>query len=275
VLNDQPLETLTADQFRLAFREKEVDLMLRSSSQGTVRAVHLQAAAYPLTALPQGRQLAQKIGYVELPAIATGTLDHQHAYAQAGQQVIREIDQEETQGWIIDLRRNFGGTIPPMLIGVGSILGEGVCYSYVAPDWKASVVYRHGQLSTERWGVLKTEVKDPYELKKPWPPVAVLTSYVTASAGEFVVLAFRGRPRTRSFGEATRGAPTGNEGKVMSDGAAITLTTVLGGDRTGQAYDSPLIPDQLVQTDWGRLGTDDDPVLQMALQWLQAEMGSL
>ncbi len=157
----------------------------------------------------------------------------------------------------------------PMLAGVGPILGEGTCGYFVAPSEKTSIQYRRGQAFGEQPEEY-AKVNQPYELTYPQPPVAVLTSQLTSSSGEFVALAFRQRPQTRSFGEPTSGIPTGNEPKELSDGAWILLTTCLGADRTGQTYASSLIPDQEINIDWTRLGTVDDPVLQAAVQWLRA-----
>ena len=143
----------------------------------------------------------------------------------------------------------------------------------MGPGETLVAVYRGGKASMEPEGEFDEEVEEPYELKRPWPPVAVLTGPLTGSAGEFVALAFRGRPRTRSFGEPTFGLPTGNDTKRLRDGALIALTTYLGADRTRKTYHSPLLPDHPVTIDWTELGTADDPVLQAAIEWLCTKEG--
>ena len=163
-----------------------------------------------------------------------------------------------------------------MLAAVGPIVGEGELVRFVtAGGEKHTASYRGGRAWQEGAEITAVAVEEPYALKRPSPPVAVLTSQFTASAGEFVLLAFRGLPHTRSFGESTRGVPTGNDIKELSDGAWIALTTALGADRTGQTYGGPLLPDVPVTIEWTRLGTKDDPVLQAAIHWLHSEADAL
>jgi hypothetical protein len=110
----------------------------------------------------------------------------------------------------------------------------------------------------------------PARLPRPRPPVAVLTSRLTGSAGEGVAMAFRGRPGARSFGEATAGVPTGNTQHRLADGAELYLTEAVGVDRTGRAYQARIRPVQPMATGWTRYGTPADPVLAAATRWLGA-----
>ncbi|MFJ8555082.1 S41 family peptidase [Streptomyces sp. NPDC093676] len=97
---------------------------------------------------------------------------------------------------------------------------------------------------------------------------AVLTGKRTASSGEAVVVAFRGRPQTRFFGEQTSGVPTGNEMYRLSDGAMLVLTEVKDADRTGRAYDAPIPPDVEIVKDPRPVARNQDEVLQAAQSWL-------
>ncbi|MFI8166039.1 hypothetical protein ACIGAN_06725 [Streptomyces sp. NPDC085931] len=87
-----------------------------------------------------------------------------------------------------------------------------------------------------------------------------------------MTVAFRGRPDTRSFGEATTGLPTGNVRHRLSDGAILNLTEVKDADRTGRTYDSPIPPDQPVVDNPGRRG-GEDPVVSAAVTWLSRQPG--
>jgi len=278
-VNGQPITQLSLRQFQKAFKEKQLNLTVIPAGKGPARAVSLQETPCTFWS-PRGWRLEHDIGYLELPAHAGDPKHQGKAYAQEVQQIIREIDRKATCGWVIDLRRNIGGGFWQMLAGVGPILGEGACVSFVGPSELSAGFYREGQAYAEpgEYGEPReviVEVDEAYELKRPWPPVAVLTSQLTTSAGEFVTLSFRGRPRTRSFGEPTCGIPTGPDHKVLSDGAFLLITSCLGADRTGQTYDSQLIPDQQIKVNWTQLGTTNDPVLQAALQWLHNEEGCL
>lgn len=193
-------------------------------------------------------------------------------YALLAQHVIRQADQAGTCGWIIDLRNNGGGNMWPMLDGVGPILGEGVVGSFVVPDGvKLAWSYQHGQAQLA--GSTMTGVENPYRLKHPDLPVALLTSPFTASSGEAIVVAFRGRPHTHSFGKPTAGIPTSNDEYKLSDGAFLILTVALDADRTGHTYDSAIAPDQSVPVDMSQIGRPGDLALQAATTWLHDQEG--
>jgi carboxyl-terminal processing protease len=157
-----------------------------------------------------------------------------------------------------------------MLTAVGPVLGEGRAVGYRGRDGATAWYgYRDGAFSVDdRRG--PPAASRPARLRRPRPPVAVLTSRLTASAGEGVVMAFRGRPAVRSFGEPTAGVPTGNAQHRLPDGAELYLTEGVGVDRAGRTYEARIRPDQPVATDWTRDGTPADPVLRAATAWLDA-----
>ncbi|MGH2479614.1 MAG: S41 family peptidase, partial [Ktedonobacteraceae bacterium] len=234
-INDQPFATLTREQFKLALRQAQLNLTLFPAQQEAMRQVHLQATPFSALTLPQGQRLAHAIGYLNLPGFL-GSREQNKTYAETAQRLIGEIDQATTCGWVIDLRGNTGGNMWPMVAGVGPILGEGAWVAFEAPWEKRVAFYRGGQAGIEPDEVL-SEVDQPTHLKRPEPPVAVLTSRLTASSGEFTALAFWGLPRVRTFGEPTAGLPTANRRIELSDGAMIALTVSLGADRTGRVYE--------------------------------------
>ncbi|MFD2419293.1 S41 family peptidase [Amycolatopsis pigmentata] len=101
------------------------------------------------------------------------------------------------------------------------------------------------------------------------PPVALLTSGVTASAAEAVLVAFRGLNRARTFGRPTAGFATGNTIFPLSDGAVLVVTEVRDEDRTGTLYGNvPIPPDQPLPED----ATAGETVAA-AQAWLHAQPG--
>lgn len=222
---------------------------------------------------PHGQRLASGIGYLELPHVlgsATGSNKATQRYAVLAQEAIRQADQEGTCGWIVDLRENGGGDMWPMLAGVGPILGEGTVGWFADPDGRKEIwTYSNGQAQLN--GVTLEGVALPYHLKRPFLPVAVLTSIYTASAGEAIVVAFRGRPDTQSFGQPTYGVPTANTSITLSDGALLVLTVAVDADRTGQTYRSSIAPDHSVVYSQEQIGSTTDPVVKAAVAWLHAQ----
>jgi len=221
--------------------------------------------------LPRGKLLLDKIGFIEIERYGSARDSEDSKYATMIQQLIRDLDAQDVCGWIIDLRENTGGSMGPMLAGLGPILGEGEIGAFVDADGNKMVwSYQDGQALVEEYA--QTHVNGPaYQLKAASPPVAVLTGMNTASAGESVVVAFRGRPHTRSFGLYTYGVPTANAGFFLNDGAMIALTTAFYADRTGQIYDDRIDPDERVDVAWELTVIVDEIIPQPAIDWLMSQ----
>lgn len=217
----------------------------------------------------EGRALSGRMGYLSLPGVQGSEKVFQQ-YVREGRDAVAKADRPNACGWVIDLRRNRGGNMWPMLAVVGPILGDGDVGSFVDADGKKTV------WSIEKGSPRLDGDSTGWGTSPPVgggsAPVAVLTSRSTASSGEAVTVAFRGRPDTRSFGEDTTGVPTGNVGHRLSDGAILNLTEVMDADRTGRAYDSAIPPDQPVVDNLGR-GRSEDPVLDAATEWLSEQPG--
>jgi C-terminal processing protease CtpA/Prc len=197
------------------------------------------------------------------------------SYQTLVQQGIRAADSPALCGWIIDLRRNTGGDFWTMLAAIGPILGEGQVGGFEYRGTKRDTwAYRDGKVfwnADERSeGVIDGGVFTP---GRTMPPVALLTSRVTQAAGELLVIAFKGRPSTRSFGETTSGAPVLVDHTALSDHAELFVSAAYALDRNGVVYKGPIKPDQQVPVDWTLLGTDADPGTAAAAAWLQSQPG--
>ena len=215
---------------------------------------------------PQTAVIEGKIGMIVLPSVG-GAGSAAHAYPPLYQNAIRELAESDPCAWIVDLRQNGGGNMFPMLAGIGPILGEGQVGAFVLPDGRREYwYYIDGEA---RWDEeVLSKVENPYELEDSMPLVAVLTGQTTGSSGEAVVIAFRGRPNTRSFGEKTSGLPTGIEWFTLSDGAVIGLAMVTFADREGHEYSERIIPDEIVYEDPS--GNTDRP-LEAATKWILSQ----
>ncbi|MEV0906930.1 S41 family peptidase [Streptomyces hokutonensis] len=214
----------------------------------------------------EGRSLKNGIGYLSLPG-ARGSQEAYDKYVQRGRAAVAKADENGACGWVVDLRSETGGGMWPVLAVVGPILGDGKVGMFVDADgkkytWsiKNGAPYEDGK--SQGWSDARPVVRSS-------PPVAVLTGQGTASAGEAIVVAFRGRPKTRSFGEPTRGVPTGNKAYRLSDTALINLTEAKDADRTGRTYDEAIPPDEEIARN--PLARARDDVLRAAQDWLLKE----
>jgi len=216
----------------------------------SVSSVHADssAAGGVVELLPMtSRMIAEEIAYVDVPRIGWPVGAIAHAYAQNLQDVIGRLSEQQPCGWIVDVRRNTGGNMWPMIAGAGPLLGEGeVGYFVDRYGDRLPWTYRDGTASVD---TISTRAgSEPVRIANT-PPVAVLTSSRTASAAEALVVAFRGRPDTRAFGRPTAGAATSPEYFEFGGGAWLSLSTHYFADRTGTVYRSAIEPDVYVEAD--------------------------
>ncbi|MEU8824651.1 S41 family peptidase [Streptomyces sp. NPDC048636] len=213
----------------------------------------------------EGRSLRGRIGYISLPGLIGEEKAHEQ-YVRRGRKAVAKADRERACGWVVDLRRNSGGDMWPMLAVLGPILGDGTVGTFVDADGKKTPwAIENG---SPRNGDAPTHWGDPEPVANSDAPVAVLTDQTTGSSAEAVLVAFRGRPGTRSFGEPTYGVPTGNVTLRLSDGAVVAVMTVKDADRTGRTYDAPIPPDEYIPTRLSARAAAGDPVLEAAKRWL-------
>lgn len=145
------------------------------------------------TTPPSGAVLAGGVGYLTIPAVIAGAESGAYdSYVTSAHQLL----QLPACGWIVDLRGNSGGSVPPVMAAVAPLLGPGTFLGYIARD-RAVFGYQTSDSSV-------TTVADTHLDSSPTPaaasathlntaPVAILTGGQTASAAEGVVVAFIGR----------------------------------------------------------------------------------
>jgi carboxyl-terminal processing protease len=184
----------------------------------------------------------REIGYIAVPSFS-GTPSQGDAYARNMQQAIREQDNPDIKGWIVDVRGDTGGNMWPMIAGIGPLLGEGLAGHFIdisgnAVPWS----YQTGSSLANTTRVVT--VPSPYVLIKPNPRVAVLIDNGTASSGEATVISFIGRPNTRLFGTPSCGLSTANGTFPLSDGSTLFLTVSTMADRNKNLFGGRINPDE-------------------------------
>lgn len=169
--------------------------------------------------------------------------------ALALQTRIREQDDGDRCGWVVDLRSNTGGNMWPMLLGMGPLLGDAQTADqvgmFVLADKRQPWAYREGAVWLDGKAVVGSR-NTQYALRHPGAPVAVLFGPRTASSGEASVLAFRGRAASRSFGQPSAGYSTANTPQRLPDGSLLLLTGSVIADRNGVGDGNRLQPDVIV-----------------------------
>jgi C-terminal processing protease CtpA/Prc len=209
--------------------------------------------------IPEVRALASRVGYVSVPGYGGGDPAASRAYATQVHERISAAFSGAACGWVIDLRSNPGGNMWPMLAGLRPFLGNETLGSFDSGGGNRSTWRADQVVPVEPPAALSA-------LRDAW--IAVLTGPSTASSGEFVTIAFRGRPRTRSFGLPTAGLSTANSTLPLPDGAMLLLTESVGADRTGKTYGEKIDPDESV-TGSATRAVADDAAAEAAIRWLK------
>jgi hypothetical protein len=210
--------------------------------------------------------LDDEIGYVKIPGFGSIQAEACEQFAAQMQENIAGVDGVDPIGWVVDLRGNTGGNCWPMLTGIAPVLGNGLAGKFVSAGEETHWGAEEGGswIGNDDQRQSAGQVQKPTHLQTPDPWVAVLTDGLTASSGEVVTVAFRQRPKTRSFGSPTAGLSTANTILNLPDGAALALCVSTYADRTGNLYGKKIAPDQEI--------TSDDPhgdvVLEAAIEWL-------
>ncbi|HEX2032930.1 MAG TPA: PDZ domain-containing protein, partial [Chloroflexota bacterium] len=135
-----PREILGEEGWRKALgAHTPVRLTLRRRGHREAVPATLQRGPFDSYLSPLGRRLAGDVGYLELPEhVGRGADDAANEaqgerYASEAHQLMREVDEPAVRGWIVDLRRNQGGNLWPMLAALGPLLGEAPWRPFVGP----------------------------------------------------------------------------------------------------------------------------------------------
>lgn len=209
--------------------------------------------------VPGGEMIDGRWAYVSVPLVGA------NAIADSILSIVDELAAQNACGWIVDLRENLGGNMWPMLLGLSPLFGSGEVGAFVSPGGASNRwIVRPGEVGIDDNRVLGTDRALP-DLSDA--PVAVLLGGRTVSSGEAIAVAFEGRPRTRSFGQATFGLSSGNQPFPLSDGAQLNLTVALFADREGTVFGGPIEPDEVVE------GLTDYAVISAAIRWLRGMAG--
>ena len=164
--------------------------------------------------------------------------------------VLQELDQQEAEGIILDLRNNPGGVIDSVVNVVSEFFDDGlVMYEVNADGDRTDHEVREGGLAVD-------------------VPMVVLVNGGSASGSEVAAGALQSRGRAKVVGLQTFGKGVVNLPIELSDGSGVFVTIARWYTPTGQQIGSiGITPDVIVQP-----GDGPDVQLDTALQLLRAEI---
>ena len=239
----------------------------RHSFFSTPAAIAAMENPYPPGSLPMPTVMYDgMVAMITIPGFSSDRQSEIDQYVGAAASAFGSERAHTACGWIIDLRNNGGGDLFTMLAAVSPLLDDGDVEAFRDRDGSTANVNVSGNTVTwdgQEWGSLPGK-----PTKLAGRPIAILQSRVTASAAESVIISFAGQQGVETFGSKTGGFTTVNRGFELPDGAVVTLSFALMGDREGNFYEGSIAPDH--NTDGPRVGT-----LKAAQDWMADQCSDL
>jgi hypothetical protein len=227
-----------------------------------------------------GSMLDSKIAYMTVPSFAGKSIS---GHTDSSLTQVQLLDAAKPCGWVVDLRANYGGYAGSMLLGLAPLLQKGSFGGMQFNDNSQVLFYvDNGEMgyidvSDNNKHYIDTRYTRQVNLTKPNSPVAILQSAYTASAGELILLAFRGSSvPVKTFGSPSYGLTTSPFGTYLQpDSAYLNITGAIWFDRTGKLLGSAVAPDSLIPqsttfADYTSIVSRHDPKTDPALAAAQA-----
>ena len=209
--------------------------------------------------------LSGQIGYLRVPSMPIAQDEEFNTKAQELNDSLCVLLGQNPKGIILDLRLNGGGAMHPMILGLKNLLGDGKVGAF------------HTK-SKEEWTIVNNQFKvGPQVFSTVTPrcttqakqlPVVLLVGNGTGSSGEFLIMAFQGRPNCILLGTETAGFVTVNNGFPIGTIAFVNLAVGYGANRNGKIIKSPFKPDISVNTIDSFNAIEKDQKVLSAKQWI-------
>ena len=209
--------------------------------------------------------LPGSVGYLKVVGVGPN-VDGQKEAERIRRAVVELAEEEQVEGWILDLRYNGGGNINVMLAGLAPLIDTKTVASVRTHDQQ---VQGTAQIKKGNFYYMDRNafpIEQSTKLKRP--KIAVLLSRWTVSSGELAAIAFKGQRNVRFFGEASGSYTTNTSYDRIGEQIAIVIATGVFCDRNGKAYDEHVLPDVEVAFDAGS-DFEEDEGIQRAVEWLK------
>ena len=241
---------------------------------GRLQTITLAAANYPNLLSPNGRLLTDHIAYLETFGFNNQIDAELSRYLTLVHDQIAELD-APGRCWVLDLRRNTGGSKHALQGGIGPFAGNGpLYYEWLDANTNYPTMYEDGRIFNENIGVRDVAPERPYTMLDAGHRIAILVSEQTASGGELATLIVSTQPEnaTRIFGEQTAGFSSSVKFLELYDKSMVHVPGTAWMDLDGNRYPQGIIPDEPMDVLFdARYGTLDDPVVAAAIAWLENE----
>ncbi len=199
-----------------------------------------------------------KIGYIKIPGFgANDSLSN--LYSLNIRKTLKKIDNEsDLEGWIIDLRDNFGGKLSVFSLGVSPLFKDSII-GYSLNNKKLfnshKIINNTYYFNEKKFDSLNFD----NTLRNKDKKIAFLVNHKTASMGEFLVISFKTQKKTKTFGTKTRGLTTILNLYNLNNGSSLLLTVGKMSDNNKQIQNGPIIPD---------IECNSEKSIELAIEWI-------
>ncbi len=214
-------------------------------------------------------QMIGDFAYINVPFMGVTKQEDIDRNANWLYEAVSKLAANGPKGWIIDLRRNAGGNIRPMMAGLAMFFNDGVLGYCIDRDGKASdeTAVKEGHFLID--GAIQAAIHNKI-VGVQHAKVAVLVGPGTASSGEGVAAIFKQRQHTMLFGEATAGRGNATEGFVFNnDQSYFLISTAYLGDKNKKALPEYVVPHEIINANNAFSSLHADHVVRAVINWLQ------
>ena len=211
------------------------------------------------------------IAYIEIPFLLNnqGIDSINLDYTIKLRTAICDLSKRKPKGYIIDLRRNLGGTVYPMISGMGELL----------QNRDLGGTTKEGKKYDDKW-VLKNgnfhfgenSLSNIPEIKcnifTDDIPIVVLIGRYTASSGEVVASALKGQNNIKLIGEQTAGYSTTNSWFYIADDISLnpSISFYMSEDKT--VHKDGIFPDIEIIENLNMEDLLSGKVMNEAIKWI-------
>lgn len=217
------------------------------------------------------RMVNSETAYIRIPSIGAQEPDAVKQESLAIRDSVCSILSNNPKNIVVDLTRDFGGNMYPMVVGMQPVIGLGtVGYFDRGQGDRSAWVLSENELLFGENSIVKIEALKNCN-KNAEAKVAVLINEFTISSGEALAVALKGMKNTVFIGQPSQGATTANQTFFLDEQTMLFLTVATYADRTGKTYGGKIMPDITVECDDCETDEFDKKVLKAALEWFQSK----
>ncbi len=210
------------------------------------------------------------VAYFRMPNVNAFNREQVDAFANRLYDSIASLAARHPKSWIIDLRRNAGGNIRPMMAALAPFFSDAITSYELDRDGQVTGYsgFKNGNYVSNNTlieATINRKIGSFHRVR-----VAVLTGPGTGSSGEGVAAALRERKRSRLFGEPTAGFTNSTEGFLFNNqNSYFLLTTSQVAGRNKKPLPDTIVPDVSLRNNDHFNSLLTDYAVLAALKWLK------